>query len=149
MEGQSCPGSQFLAKSRLESCRDWPPRLLARRPTTLPGGGRVGTSSLALSPPRLANPRPLRGICLPRGRPALPGPLPPLSAPSDCRCTLTFSRTWWGGWGAGRGLGGGNQAPAAAAAAACKSDISRSAVRMERKRLPAVVLLTVGRAIGP
>lgn len=47
-------------------------------------------------------------------------------------------------------MGGGNQAPAAAAAAAaCKSDISRSAVRMERKRLPAVVLLTVGRAIEP
>lgn len=61
----------------------------------------------------------------------------------------SFSRTWWGGWGAGRGLGGGNQAPAPAAAAASKSDISRSAVRMERKRLPAVVLLTVGRAIEP
>ncbi|CAM9658739.1 unnamed protein product, partial [Rangifer tarandus platyrhynchus] len=52
-------------RRRLESCRDQPPRLLARRPTTLPGGGRVGTSSPARRPPRLANPRPLRGTCLP------------------------------------------------------------------------------------
>lgn len=44
---------------------------------------------------------------------------------------------------------GSRETPAAAAAAAAtsKSNISRSAVMMERMVIPAVVLLTVGRAI--
>lgn len=49
------------------------------------------------------------------------------------------------GWG--RGEGSETPAAAAAAAATSKSNISRSAVRMERMIIPAVALLTVGRAI--
>lgn len=47
-----------------------------------------------------------------------------------------------GGWGGSR-----EAAAAAAAAATSKSSISRSAVRMEKVVIPAVPLLTVGRAI--
>lgn len=131
-----------------------PLRSFACRPAPLPGGGPAGTWSGAQSPPRFAHSRPLRGPCLPRG------PICASRAPSR-RCqrkvtvaALTFSRTWWGSWGAGRGVEGmgggeGSETPAAAAAAAAtsKSNITRSAVRMERMIIPAVALLTVGRAI--
>lgn len=52
--------------------------------------------------------------------------------------------------GRGAGVWGGEdgETPAAAAAAATsKSNVSRSAVRMEKRIIPAVALLTVGRAI--
>ncbi|XP_043756681.1 vegetative cell wall protein gp1-like [Cervus elaphus] len=139
---RSCALSGPSKEPGIDSCRaqtqtvrilQGPAATIARPPPNNPARRRPGGNLVSCPQPTSARqPAPSARNMPSRGRPALPGPLPPLSAPSDCRCTLTFSRTWWGGWGAGRALCGGNQAPAAAVAS--KSNTSRSAEETRRRR---------------